>query len=385
MSRAWIRVAVTMFAVGWGANQFTPLLLVYREYTPGAEVSALFGVYAIGLIPALLVAGPLSDKLGRRPIMLPVFVLSGLASVVLMVGAHDFGLLLSGRLLAGVASGAAFGPGTAWIKELSSDAPPGSGARRAAVSLSAGFAIGPFLAGILAQWLPYPETLPYVMHILLVIAIAPFTWIAPETVREPSATVRVLKTELWVTLKNPVFLRKILPSAPWVFGAVTTALVVLPGLVSVGQFGVVVSGVSAGLTLGTGVLVQPLAHRLERRGAGLPLHVGIGCLIAGLLLASLTAWTRQPFLLIICALILGSAYGMLLTAGLTMVECLAAPDDLATVTAVFYCLTYVGFSLPWTVSQLAVLASPGWILAGAATTALLTWPIMLRVPPGRTS
>lgn len=385
MSRAWLRVAVTMFAVGWGANQFTPLLLVYREYTPVAEVSALFGVYAIGLIPALLVAGPLSDKLGRRPVMLPVFVLSGLASVVLMVGAHDFGLLLSGRLLAGIASGAAFGPGTAWIKELSSDAPPGSGARRAAVSLSAGFAMGPLLAGILAQWLPYPETLPYVIHILLMIAIAPFTWVAPETIHEPSATARVLKTELWVTFKNPVFLRKVLPSAPWVFGAVTTALVVLPGLVSVGHFGVVVSGVSAGLTLGTGVLVQPLARRLERHRAGLPLHVGIGSLIAGLLLASLTAWTGQPFLLIICALILGSAYGMLLIAGLTMVECFAAPDDLATVTAVFYCLTYVGFSLPWIVTQLAVLASPGWILAGAATIALLTWPIMLRVPPGRTS
>ena len=45
---AWMRIAFAMFAVGWGANQFSPMLIVYRHelrLTAGA-VAGLFLVYA---------------------------------------------------------------------------------------------------------------------------------------------------------------------------------------------------------------------------------------------------------------------------------------------------------------------------------------------------
>src|SRR5215207_8524036 len=56
-----------LFGVGWGANQFAPLLLVYhRDLGVGeATLEAMFGVYAVGLIPGLLIGGPLSDRIGR--------------------------------------------------------------------------------------------------------------------------------------------------------------------------------------------------------------------------------------------------------------------------------------------------------------------------------
>ena len=60
---AWGRVCLAMFAVGWGANQFSPMLLVYRDEI-GLNASmraALFGVYAAGLIPGLLLGGRASD------------------------------------------------------------------------------------------------------------------------------------------------------------------------------------------------------------------------------------------------------------------------------------------------------------------------------------
>ena len=56
---AWVRIAFAMFAVGWGANQFSPMLIVYRHelrLTAG-EVAGLFLVYALTLIPGLLVGG----------------------------------------------------------------------------------------------------------------------------------------------------------------------------------------------------------------------------------------------------------------------------------------------------------------------------------------
>ena len=55
-----MRIAFAMFAVGWGANQFSPMLIVYRHelrLTAG-EVAGLFLVYALTLIPGLLAGGP---------------------------------------------------------------------------------------------------------------------------------------------------------------------------------------------------------------------------------------------------------------------------------------------------------------------------------------
>ena len=118
---AWLRVGVAVAAVGWGANQFAPMLLVYRARLglSDATVQATFGFYALGLIPGLLVFGALSDRVGRRRVMLPALVASFAASAVLIAGGHVAGLLFVGRFVAGLASGAAFSSGAAWIKELS--------------------------------------------------------------------------------------------------------------------------------------------------------------------------------------------------------------------------------------------------------------------------
>ena len=47
---AWYRPALVMFAVGYGANQFVPLLAVYRSSLAlsDAQATAIFGVYALG-------------------------------------------------------------------------------------------------------------------------------------------------------------------------------------------------------------------------------------------------------------------------------------------------------------------------------------------------
>src|SRR5687767_421100 len=101
--RSWQRVALAMFAVGWGANQFTPLLIAYRdELDMSVQTRAfLFGVYAAGLVPALLVGGAASDRWGRRAVVLPFVALSPLATVLLIVEHESATGLALGRLLAG--------------------------------------------------------------------------------------------------------------------------------------------------------------------------------------------------------------------------------------------------------------------------------------------
>ena len=65
----WIAVAAVLMGAGWGSNQFPPMLVVYR-HTVGlgaGSLEAMFGVYALGLIPALLLAGPLLGCPGPSP------------------------------------------------------------------------------------------------------------------------------------------------------------------------------------------------------------------------------------------------------------------------------------------------------------------------------
>src|SRR5919201_1741013 len=110
----WLPPAAVLLGTGWGSNQFTPLLLVYRR-TLGlgtGTLEAMFGVYALGLIPGLLLAGPLSDARGRRAVVVPAAWLGVAASALLVAGAHHVALLFAGRLLAGVTSGAVFGAAT---------------------------------------------------------------------------------------------------------------------------------------------------------------------------------------------------------------------------------------------------------------------------------
>ena len=159
---AWLPVAAVLLGAGWGAQQFTPMLLVYSRtlgLTTGT-LEALFGVYALSLIPGLLLGGPMSDAWGRRRVVVPAAAISLVSSAVLAAAGHQVALLFAGRLLAGVSSGAAFGAGTAWLREVSrppwGTASDATTARRAVVAMTVGFAAGPLVAGLLAQWAPAP-------------------------------------------------------------------------------------------------------------------------------------------------------------------------------------------------------------------------------------
>ncbi|GAA4161508.1 MFS transporter [Gryllotalpicola daejeonensis] len=364
---AWLRPAAAMFVVGYGANMFATLLDVYRGALSAVDVNGLFGAYALGLIPALILVAPLSDRFGRRLVVRGALLLSAVGSLMLLLAGDSFAGLLVGRVVVGVAAGSTFSPGTAWVKELSDRAGRGSsGARRAAVALTAGFAGGPLLSGVLSQWVPLPEQLPYAVHVLLVVAAALYVWRAPETVSHHPGRTRGA-SEVGAALRSRVFLRAILPTAPWVFGAASASLAVLPGQIDVGRFTEIASGITAAVTLGTGILVQSWARRLAQRSPRAPFQTGVAALVIGMLLGAATVLTHSPFLLAPAAICLGAAYGFLLVSGLNAVDALARPDDLATLTGIFYSATYVGFAFPLLESVFApAVTGPGVFLIAAA-------------------
>ena len=373
----WLCVAAAMFAVGWGANQFAAMLQVYRdEDGASAEaVTALFGAYALGLIPALLIVGPISDRIGRRRIMRPVLVLSTIATVILIIGGDQLWMLLLGRLAAGVASGAAFAPGTAWIKELSADRAPGTGARRATLALSGGFGTGPLVAGLCAQWLPAPTLVPYLPHLAIMGAAIGIGWNAPEPAVSRSTDEPRRRRDVWVAVRSRPFLLGITFTAPWVFGAAATSFAILPTFVEIGTAPIAVIGSLAGLTLWTGVAVQPIGRRVG--DPRMTMVVGLMAAALGLVVGILLESTAQAWLVVPAAMLLGAAYGLILVGGLTAVEALAHPDDLGALNAVFYSLTYTGFAAPLLCTlALSSLSAAGVMSVGVLVIAV-TVPVVL--------
>jgi hypothetical protein len=373
-----VPVALTMFAIGWGANQFVSLLVAYRERSglSVGTVDALVGAYALGLIPALLVLGPVSDRSGRAPVLRGAALLSLAATAVLMV--DSLWPLYAGRLLAGVASGAAFAAGSAWVEELSAadpDAPAGSGARRAAMSLTAGFGLGPVVAGLLAQWAPAPLVTAYVPHLLVTLAVLVPLWRAPETVAGSSG--RGLRVG---SAGDPAFLGRVAPVAPWVFGAATVSIAVLPGLVTTTTAGwtVAFNALIAGVTLGTGFAVQPLGRRLAATDPRRGVAAGLGAITAGLLVAAGAAALGSPVLVGVAAVVLGAGYGCCLVAGLLQTQRIARPGELAGLTAVYYALTYLGFAVPVVLAGLAHWTTYAVLLLALAGLAVVTLAVAVR-------
>jgi predicted MFS family arabinose efflux permease len=383
--RSWLPAVFAMFCCGWGGNQFTPLLLLYRRvggYST-VEVDLFLGTYVVGLVPGLLVAGALSDRHGRKPLMLVGTALSVVSSAFLMVG--QTWALYGGRLLTGLAVGIAMAVGTSWVKELSQPpydaaADAGSGARRAAMGLTLGFGLGAGVAGVLAQWGPHPMVTPYVVHAVLALAALSLLWRAPETRTAPAAG------SLWSLLKVPAvahrrFLRVVLPMAPWVFGSAGIAYAVTPQLVGdrLGNWGLAYATLLTVCTLGTGALVQPLAKRLDSVSTARAIVVAMVLMSAGVGLSAVVADVGSPWLGLLDGVLLGAAYGIAVVSGLLEIQRIAALGggaDLAGLTGVYYAAAYVGFLLPTVLAAVAGLA-PYVVLLGAVAAVTLACTVVV--------
>ena len=361
-ARRWAAVAASTFAIAWGGNEFTPLLVMYRTeggFTP-VTVDLLLFAYVLGIVPALLIGGPLSDRFGRRPLMLPAPVLAGIGSLILATGAESAGTLGVGRVFSGLALGLAMAVGGSWIKELSN--PPwdvgDAGARRAAMSLTAGFGLGAAVAGALAQWGPAPTVLPYAINAVMALAAAALLITAPET-RRRSDPGDASGKPWWSDLAIPSashrrFLFVVVPVAPWVFGAGASAYAVLPALMTehVSDAPIAFSALLCAVTLGVGFTVQHLGRHLVADGRSGAV-VALVLVAAGMALAVAAASLLTVWAALIAAAALGAGYGMALLAGLQEIQRIATADDLAGLTAVFYSLSYLGFGVPAAMALLA--------------------------------
>ncbi|MDR7276530.1 MFS transporter [Catenuloplanes atrovinosus] len=375
--RPWISVYAVMFFSTWAGNQFSPLLLLYkqREHYSALAVNGFLGVYVLGLAPAFVLSGALSDRYGRRPVMFGGVLAALAASTALAFGGTGPVMICVGRLLAGIAVGTATCVGTSWLKELSQGvydprADAGAGARRATTSFSLGSAAGALVAGLFAQWGPWPLQLPFVIHVLLTL---PFAWLvlrAPET----AVTVGAPTRSRVPTAGHPRFVRVVMVAAPWLFVAPSVTFGYLPVLLeeTTPGAGIAYATLLTVLALGVSALIQPWAKRLVTTRTGPGLVAAILLITAGVTLAAIADHARSWPLGLLVAVVMGCGIGVGMVCAILEVQRIAGPGDLAALTGVFYAIAYTGFLTPAVLAALTGALGSTAPLLGVATLGLLS-------------
>jgi len=382
----WRLAAPAIAMTAWGGNHYSPLLLMYRQldgYT-AVEVNLFFAFYVLGLIPGFLVAGPFSDEHGRKRLVTVALLLGIVGSIILALGGASAIFMCAGRLVSGFSVAVAMVVGTSWIKELSQhDAVPTTRARRASLTLTAGFGIGAGVSGILAQWGPAPTLTPYLVQIgLSVVALVPLLR-ATETRTEGKDTGDARK--LLADLRIPAdgrrrFYGVVVPTAPWVFGAPALAFVVGPALIvrQLGHHQVAFATLAAVVTLAFGAGVQPFVPLIGRLTNGRQAIVGLGMAATATVVLTVDAVIDSPVLAATAAALFGIAYGICIVAGLVEIQAMADPHSLAGLTGIYYSLTYLGFALPVVLAALASFVDYPQLLAGLAAICLICIAIVAR-------
>ncbi|MFI8217598.1 MFS transporter [Streptomyces sp. NPDC085932] len=336
-----------LFAVAMaGTTLPTPLYPLYQEKLGFSEltVTVVYAVYAFAVIGVLLLAGNASDAVGRRPVLLWGLGFAA-ASAVCFLCATGLGWLFAGRLLSGLSAGLFTGAATAYVMEL---APEGGDARATFVATAAnmgGLGCGPLLAGLLAQYAPWPLYLPFAAHLGLVAAAALALLRLPETVRE----LRPLRS---VRPQRPALPARVRP----VFGPAATASFV--GFALFGVFTAVspaflaeeldlrdhaVSGLVVALAFFSSTAGQLAAGRV---GVARSLPLGCAGLFTGLLLLAGALHADLLALVVLSALVGGTGQGLAFRGALSAVAGASPGDRRAAVISTLFVVAYAGISVP---------------------------------------
>jgi MFS family permease len=143
-----------------GSSAPTPLYAHYQAAWgfSAATVTAIFASYAVVLLASLLVFGRLSDYLGRKPVIVASALLQ-VGAMTVFATAAGVGALFVGRIVQGIATGAAIAAVGAGMLDLDRE----RGTIANAVAPAFGTAAGAILSGLMVRYLPQPTLLVYVV------------------------------------------------------------------------------------------------------------------------------------------------------------------------------------------------------------------------------
>ena len=201
MSRPLLVIFLTIFVNLVGFGIIIPLLPFYAE-TFGASpvtIGLLFASFSLSQLIASPLLGGLSDRWGRRPVLILSLIGTAVSFVMLAV-AQSLAMLFAARIVDGL-SGGNITTARAYIADITTEEerPRAFGLLGAAFGL--GFVVGPALGGALSH-ISYTAPIWAAAAITIVAIVLAWIWL-PETVHRAQAGAALPWHALGTVLQRP--------------------------------------------------------------------------------------------------------------------------------------------------------------------------------------
>jgi hypothetical protein len=374
----------------------SPLYGLYRtrDHLSALTITVVFAIFAASTIAVLQRDSFIAGRIGRRGTMIAAVATMMVAMGVLAVWKDLPGLLI-GRLITGVSVGLAAGTAITYLIELRLHADPAASATRArtiGTSVTVGaLGIGPLIGGCLAQWVPQPLTVPYLVFAVLGVVALAGLWVAPET-GAPGAAAAAKSQP--ANPRRPA--RLPVPAAAGTLAAFSAngLFAGLSGLflaTTLHQPSHALSGVALFLVFASGVASQLATARLR---ASRVLALGMTSLLAGLVLLVVSVRLSTPSLalFLIAGALIGAGSGAVFKGTTGIVLGASPPESRVAMTSDLLIALYVGLSVPVIGAGVALdlgASAPGTVLGFAILVGLGVaasgWALLGRRGPQATS
>jgi len=338
-------VAGALAALLLGANLASPLYGVYRGLFgfDSLVLTLVFAVYALVLAPSLLFFGELSDRIGRRPVILGGLVV-GTIGLALFALATSVAWLFAARIAQGVSVGMAGGAATAALVELDPHGDRRHAALLATLAQTVGGAAGPLLTGILAQWFPAPRVLAYVAGMAACVLAAVLLLAMPEPgqprggawsmprpsvprdIRVAFARVAVTGASVWAVV---ALFFAVVPS----FATERIGIGNLAALGAISAIVLICSSISQVVSPDT---IEPHVSQA----------LGLGLLTTGLVALVLASVTDSAIVLVAASVLAGTGHGLGFLGAQDDLNRIAPPERRGEINAALYTCIYLGVALP---------------------------------------
>ena len=348
----WL-LAVLLGAFLFAASAPSPLYAVYARllsFSP-ATLTAIYAVYAFGALAGLLVAGRLSDHVGRRRVVVCALLIQ-LVGMAAFIVAQSVGELILGRTLQGLATGIAIGAISAWLLDLQSPSRPGIGGVVAGVAPVAGLAAGALGSGLLVQYGPDPLHLVFwLLSIVYLVGLAVVA-AAPDPVPRRPGWLGSLRPRIGVVAPARAAFAASMPTliATWAIGGLYLSLGPSLAILLLGSESRIVGGLVIGALLGTAAVASAVIGAAPPRGllirGSIVLLVGVAISLVAVALDSLPGF-------FVGSAVAGIGFGPAFLGVVRSVAPLAPPDQRGALLASLFIVLYLSFSVPAIVAGVA--------------------------------
>src|SRR5439155_11273299 len=169
-------------------------------------LTLIYATYAFGVLASLLLAGGVSDDVGRRPVLLAALGALMASSVLFMVAGSAAWLFVA-RGLQGLATGAALSAASAALLDLHPKRDPAGVGLTTATAAAGGIGLGVLVSSVLVQLGTLPRVLPYVvLLVLFALAFAGAYWMPEPVEKRGRFRLRAERPSVPAVVRRPFFL-----------------------------------------------------------------------------------------------------------------------------------------------------------------------------------